>query len=421
MTREKGIRWLPDRQRWLVYGRVKIKGQPGPGRYFSRSFLPTSTAKERREWREDQRVKIRIGLEDEAKARAIAPGFRADALEYLQTVRALPTWSERKQHIEEWIEAFGDRARSSITSADIRRQRDEWLTIGPRRERKRQSNGKMAWVQVNKPLAPSSVNHRLRALQNLWTVLDGRHAKNPVREVPEADEPEGEPRGIPVALIVQILAAVSNRGFATKGAKRHGWSKAKARLEVMAWLGLPPAQLALLRPEDVDWDGGTAYVRRRKKGKGVAGAKRPLTAKGLEALKALDTVGAWGAFTMTPVRRAWDRACRKVEEDAAAAGVTLSLEAVTPYALRHSFGTSTLAATKSLPATQALLGHADARTTLRYARAAVPAWLQAAAEQLDAHLAKQAKKGKATGRGGAKKRVRKLRGKSRKSKSGRKR
>jgi hypothetical protein len=45
-------------------------------------------------------------------------------------------------------------------------------------------DGRMQWVEVDEPLSASSVDNRLRALRNLWTVLNGRHAPNPVREVP---------------------------------------------------------------------------------------------------------------------------------------------------------------------------------------------------------------------------------------------
>lgn len=84
------------------------------------------------------------------------------------------------------------------------------------------------------------------------------------------------------------------------------------------------------------------------------------------------------------IRRAWRLACRTVQKEWAARGVKIDLSRVVPYALRHSHATATLAATGSLDAAQALLRHADKRTTLRYSKAAVPEWLTAAAKQLEA-------------------------------------
>jgi hypothetical protein len=83
-------------------------------------------------------------------------------------VKALPTFTEREQHIEEWVEYFGARRRRKITPDLIAVRRDQLLAEG---------------------YAAGSVNKRLRALSNLWTRLDGRRAPNPVLEVAECQEP----------------------------------------------------------------------------------------------------------------------------------------------------------------------------------------------------------------------------------------
>ena len=62
------------------------------------------------------------------------------------------------------------------------------------------------------PLSASSVNHRLRAIANLWTVLDGRHAPNPARDVPELLEPDHPPRALSYPVLEAILAEWSDAG-----------------------------------------------------------------------------------------------------------------------------------------------------------------------------------------------------------------
>lgn len=324
--------------------------------------------------------------------------FADDALIYLAAVRAMPTYKERARDIGLWVAEFGDAARTTITPLMIRTVRDRWLSEGPAMRQtwtldavtKRKTR---TWTLERRPLSASTVNHRLRALENLWTVLDGRPARNPVREVPEVEEEAGPPQAIPVALIVRILAALSDQGQAVKDAHRDSPSKARARLHCMAWIGLPPKQLGAVRRENVDWEAPSVYLPKRRKGRGAKGHRIPLTPNGVTALRLLDAAGAWGPFTMTPVRRAWKLAIAAVQRDCAEEDIEIGdLSTLVPYALRHSHATATLAATGSLPAAQALLSHADPRTTTHYAEAAVPAWLAEAAKKLGRHRGERAPK-----------------------------
>src|SRR5213078_4585599 len=99
------------------------------------------------------------------------------------------SWNERRREIRAWTEHFGERATDTITSTDIRAVRDRWLTVGPKAVQERQADGRMAWVRKPLPLAPQSVNLRLRGLENFFTVLfPGR--PNPVRDVPECLPPD---------------------------------------------------------------------------------------------------------------------------------------------------------------------------------------------------------------------------------------
>ena len=324
------------------------------------------------------------------------PGSFASDVEtiYLPAVRAMPTYKERKSQMALWVAEFGELPRDQITPAMVKAVAARWRTQGPRAVQKWVPNKvtrrkERTFELVPKPLAASTVNHRLRALENYFTVCNGLRGDNPVREVAEFDEDEGEARGLPLAIIEAILAKLPDRGYAPRGKARLDVSKAKARLHVMAWLGLPPAQLELLTSADFDEENKSLYVRRRAKGKGVVGGRVPVTAAGVEALKMLDAADAWGAFDQGVVRRAWKRAVDELRKeleaskDKRAKKVAKLLAHVVPYQLRHSHAAAVLQATGSLDVLQKLLRHGDRRTSERYARSQVPAWLAEAAELVE--------------------------------------
>jgi integrase len=136
----------------------------------------------------------------------------------------------------------------------------------------------------------------------------------------------------------------------------------------MAWTGLSQKALAALQPSQIDLVAGTLLTTARRKGAGVAPALLPLLPQAVTALRAFAAANAWGPFSAASMRKSWLRA-------AAAAGLPPGTR---PYDLRHSYGTAVFLASGSLEATGALLQHADARTTRRYALAAVHPVLTAA-------------------------------------------
>ena len=373
--REPGQRRLKS-GKWQVNVQVRM---PGETRYHfvSKTFPADSLLSDRRAWREQMRVEARRG-----GLPAEATTFAEDAARYLRSVAALPTIEQRRQHIDEWTRVFGDRRRSSIHPHEIRAHRDRWLTE-PRLDRE---------GRQRPPYAPASVNKRLRALSNLWRVLDGRHASNPVREVPEADEIESEPRALPYAVIEAILEAMPDVTQAPKGGTRAAGSCTRARLAVMAWTGLAHVQLAGLRPEDIDWNGPSIWVRGRRKGAAGTerkGHRKPITAQAVEALRRFDALNCWGPFSRSSMRKSLRTACRKVEERFRRDGITIDLSRVRPYDFRHSYATALLAATGDLQTTQRLMLHQSASTTERYARAAVDPVLITALERFTKHVTKR--------------------------------
>lgn len=301
------------------------------------------------QWRRDTADYRRLSR----KPRATKGTFAADAAEYLRSVTALPTYRERKAQIAIWIGIFGTQARESITPGQIRKVRDEWLTL-PR-------------APKLPPLAPGTVNKRLRALSNVWTVLDGKHAQNPVRDVPEAREPDPEPRMLDYPTIAKILAslpdvgvALDARGRPQAGAKRPTVSKAKIRLACLAYCPITPKQLGQLQPADLDLVQGRIRLPARAKGRGSKASWQPLLPDALDAFTRFDAHDCYGPFSASVLRKSFQAGIDR-------AGLDLNVRV---YDLRHAFGALAYRATLSLEAVAKLLQHRSTKTTERYAAAA---------------------------------------------------
>ena len=234
------------------------------GRRVEKRFPPSTPLRDIKAWRDEARVRLRSGSGTAARST-----FANDAARYLLSVRAIPTFTERRRHVELWIAGFGHRRRDTITTADIDEVLSRWLTDG---------------------LAASTVKHRRTALLHLWHRLDGKDAATPVRRsfVP------AEPRGLPYSLVQELLDAMPEQGQGVKGRTRDAASKTKARLTLMAYTGLPPCTIKRLRPRDVRWDAGVVFIQGRRKGKGTRGQTIPLTSAGLEALRRFDELDCWG-------------------------------------------------------------------------------------------------------------------------------
>ena len=308
-------------------------------------FLPDASIKTIKAWQDETRVALR----------KIAPTaergtFAKDAERYLRAVASMPTFKEREKHIALWTAEFGPRARYSIAASEIRAVLERWRLAG---------------------LAGSTVNHRRTALQHLWTVLDGRNSPNPVRDVPKHDEPEPEARALTYQQIEAILTAMPDRGQAIKGKDRDDSSKTKARLRVLAYTGIPAAQLRKLRPEHVNLDAGTMQVTARRKGRGAAGRVMPLNGRALAALDTFDVLDCWGSFSSSSMWKSFQRACEKV-----------GIVGARPYDLRHSYGTALYAQSGDPRAVQEALMH-TAKMTQRYTQGAVDQRLRLAVRRFD--------------------------------------
>lgn len=339
----------------------------GAGREFQ-AFPLETPEQEMQAWRDATRNRLEL-LRSETDGPIAAGTFAADAKRYLRAVRALKDHKGRTRDINVWVATFGDRRTSTLKSHEIRACRDAWLTVGPKRVRNRQTG---EWEDKPIPLAASTVNHRLRALENFYTVMCPQRY-NPVRDVPEVKEPDAADRALPYDVIDLVLATMPDRGQGVKGQRRSTVSKSKARLRLMAYTGLTPKQMMALEPADLAPDVPAIRLASRDKGKGAAGGWKPLPPDATEALCSFVAASAFGTFSKDALRQSWQRACAK-----------LDLPRLNPYDLRHSYATELLERTGDMKATQHLLSHADERTTQRYAQRAVPSWLKAAVAKVGA-------------------------------------
>lgn len=333
------------------------RSQPQRYRYFAKGTSPHVM----QAWRADVKAEARLTR----KQRASRGTFEGDAKRYLESVKALTTYKERVQQIGLWTALFGTRRRETITATEIRAQRDAWLT---------EPRGAKNWQSLP-PLGPVTVNHRLRALSNLWTVLDGPRADNPVRLVKEAAEPDAVPRDLDYATIQRILNALPDRGSPKKGKSRPKVSLTKLRLRVLAFTGLPASQLKRVRRQDVDLERGLLSLPGRRKGQGSSAAILPLLPPAKKALEELIAADGLGPFSTSAMHSSFARAAK-----------TAKVSDVSPYTLRHSFATVAYDVTEDEHLVMALLQHASLKTSARYRLRAMSRVLQRKAAKLGQHF-----------------------------------
>lgn len=360
------------RQTWTIKPNIRVTPYglqvytEAGGKYLSQRFSYTNTLTTPEQLLEVYADEIKAWLtlyRDEPRDEEGAAEPRtlnADIPRYLKARAAMPSLKDRTRELQAWIDVFGgDRRTRTLKSLEIQTVRDRWLTVGPKWVIKKGGR-----VKVDKPLSGVSVNHRLRALSNLFRVLYP-HFPNPVRQVPEAKEPAAVPRAVTYAVLHAILAKMSDRTRRRKGEKHKGRrteSLAKVRVAVLIWTGMSPIELQRLRPADIDLEQGFITVTPRRKGEGAPGRVIPLAQvpEGLAAVKRLIALKGLAPFDAGVVRRAFQRA-------ASAAGY----QGLTLYTIRHSFVTGVLRATKDFRQAQLLAGHTDPRTTQRYLLAAI--------------------------------------------------
>jgi integrase len=333
---------------------VRVSVSPFPRR--GKRFPATASHDEMIRWRNAQRQVLERSRPRAAHAGTVA----ADVASYLSqwgTGKHPQTVEQRKRHLRLFAEAFGSRLRATLTTQEIEAQLRLWQRDGLPLSEFSQKRGRR-----QQALSHAAIRKVRQSIYQLYAVLDrGSEASNPVAHIPAGADPDADPRGLPMPVVRQILAQLP-RG------------KPKARCYLMAYIGLRPDEVRLVRETDADWRRRTLYVRSAK---GSERTRVPLTHKGAAALRYFARLQAFGPFTAPHVNRL-------LHEAAERAGFP-DIE-IDQYTLRHSFGTAHYAACRDIKATKEAMRHKSIRMTERYVRGSVTSVLEASIAQLDAAL-----------------------------------
>jgi integrase len=296
---------------WQAY--VTINGE-----FIQKTFPLDSTPAQRETWRIAQKHKT-------APAPPVGSLGR-DSARWLHTQKHTPDYPNKRTYITRWLQRLGRTTpRRDITSGDIEAVLSDLLHEG---------------------FSPTTVRHHRTALKKLWEFCDGKKAPNPIDET---TRPQDHPAEVRTARLEDVQRVIAHL--------RPG--KTRARLMLILATGLPHKQIMRLTPADWDKAGKTLIARPRRKGRGAPARIVPLGDDGMAAMKVFNLEDAWGNFSPSAMHSAVHRACK-----------TLGIPPFRPYDIRHLFGARVYRLTGDLTTVARLLGHADIRTSARYAAAA---------------------------------------------------
>ncbi len=323
----------------------------GPDKRVEKRFPKGTAPRVMARWQETARAGLRLKP-------TVAAGSLGDDLErhYLPAVKGMPTFTERERHLRLWVAELGARrSRDLVTAPEVRAVLERW--------------------RLAHDWEAGTANRHRTALMHFYTVLNGKGGANPVRDVPKYRE-RGRPldEAFDYRAFEAILAAMPDQGQGLKGQTRREISQTKARLRVIAYTGLEHIKIMALTPAHLRLDSQPpmVYVIGRDKGDGTDDVWLPLARAGAAALAAFAAAGAWGPFSHSSVYKSFKRAARKV-----------GWPAITPYQLRHLFGTQLLRSSKNRSATRDLMRHTSEHTTNRYVAGAISVELRAAIAAYD--------------------------------------
>lgn len=319
MTKTPGI--LKHRYGYRVH--VQANGERAEKHFPPGTPLPTM-----QRWRDDTRVALR-----KRPPTVGAPGtLHADVLRYLAQVKAMPTYAQRAAHLQWWLDQLGALTpRARISAEQIR----------------------VVLQRARGTLGPATCNKRRTALMHLWTVLDGKGARNPVRDVPKFPAPHALPRGRDPHLIDAALRLAPA-------------CRSRACCRVLLWTGMRPEELNLSSIEDVDLDVRTAIVRTVKGGRVRV---VPLTPQAVSAWREFIDLDCWRRVPLSAPLNRWLKKRTGIPN-------------LRVYDLRHSYGTALARQETRLDVIGALMGHSTLELTKRYTLAAITPDAQAATDRL---------------------------------------
>lgn len=295
----------------------------GPRALYREKRYPRDTPiKMMRPWQDETRRELKKQVETLSRST-----LREDVPRYIARVQEeLASIKDRERDIDSWLGRFGDRVRQSLRTAELDEQLQHWRNVDG--------------------LAASTVNHRRDALSDLFSVLDGKDARNPVKGCVWFERPPRVAKGISRRRIESVLLAMDDD------------TQTKWRLLMIHWTGMRPSQLGRLTEDHFLLDDPQPAVL-IPSGKGGNQVMMPLLAEGLAAARGLLRTGGYGAKWSCP------SANKMIAETAARVGVA----PFTVYTIKHSFATGLRRAGTDLNDIRDMLGHQDIRTTEIYAPA----------------------------------------------------
>lgn len=315
-----------------VHGKPREFRHNEQGKRYS-TFTPEELKRERK------RIDARESLKAERES-VKGETLSADAHTFAKTFASKGRRRDVECLLAHWLAVFGDRSRHDLTTTEIAQQLAKW---------------------GDKP--PATRRQLRQVLSQLYRTLDGRTARNPVADVPPIPVHYDEPRALPYSMIEQIITQM-------------GPTQNAARLRVMAYTGLPQAQLARLTPRDVNLEAGTMYVKPRRKGGGAPGATFDLLPPAIAAFKVFDQRKCWGHFSRSYMAKQWREAVAAIKQRWK--GPWPLPDGARAYDVRHSFLARMLELTGDYHAVNELAQHSTMNQTRRYTQGATSARVKAA-------------------------------------------
>ena len=317
------------RDQWGLAATVKVNGMQRERRYPRGTPLRTIQA-----WRDEMRGNLRT------LPKAAKHTLRYDAARYLELKKGeLASIGERTRSLRLWVARFGH----------IR-------TLALERHVPELNEQLHAW---RKERSGATCNHRRNAVMNLVRVLYGDRAATGLSDLVTFRKAPPKARWLDRGHIAEVLSRLE------------AGSKLSARLHLLHWTGMRPAQMGRLTADNFHLNHEVPHVvvPRSKRGRTAA---VPLLEEGLRAARQFIHMDAFGEWKTAPANRALAKAAE-----------VAGRKRFTTYQIRHSFACALRQTGADLADIQDLYGHTNPETTRIYAPSQL-AKQQAAIERLRA-------------------------------------
>ena len=236
----------------------------------------------------------------------------ADVERYLERseVRSLTSRKSRGADTRAWLPLLGHLRRDHITPSHLQQRIEEWRNAG---------------------IAVWTIRHRINALRQLYSVLDGPTAFNPARSIIAPPKPRAVPRAIDYGTIRTVLNQMEP-------------SATKAFLMIMAFCGFRPEEIRRTEPWMVKQDADPPNVIRNT-AKGGDVTVVPLSDEGVLAWRMFTEHAGFEKRPEVTDRRGRPRQTRtfpNANRDWKAAMVRAGFAPTRSYDLVHSYCTTLL-------------------------------------------------------------------------------